>query len=328
LHLWRSHPEFQFGPATVVVALFLRGLAGAKDAWAARLLMAPLAPLMVWLLEDAALAVRPPAQGAKVRRTALAAGLVLVPIWDSLALGSLHLDDALAMACAGLATWAVARRHPLVVAMALGVAANAKPWAVVFLPLVWAVPTGERRRTATIAVAVAVLPWVPFFIRAPGTLQALRSFRIPTMAVSALHVLDAGSRTTPGWDRPTQLVLGAGLALLAVRQGRWAGALLVGVAVRLLLDPGAHLYYTASLVVAALIWDLLGSRRAVPWATVLTAAALQLPRLVGAPASVSGWLRVLATVGAIVAVFAAPALDRPAVAEAVPVPAPRETMPA
>ncbi|MCU1373861.1 MAG: hypothetical protein JWO68_1147 [Actinomycetia bacterium] len=326
LQLWRAHPDYQFGPATVAVAAVLRLLAGSHDAWAARLLLTPIAPVLVWLLEDAALAVRPAIDPRRLRRAALLAGLVLVPIWDYIALGSLHLDDGVALTCAVLAAWALARRHPMAAAVALGLAANAKPWAAAFLPLALAVPAGDRRRTATVALGLAVLPWAPFFLGAPGTLRALQGFHIPTMSSSALHVLDAAARRTPGWDRPLQLVLGTAVAALAVRRGRWPGALLAAVSVRLLLDPGSHLYYTASLVVVALVWDLLGSPFVVPWATVVTATALQLPRVLGAPVAFSGWLRLLVTVGAIVAVFAAPAPALPEAAEAVPVPGAREAV--
>ncbi|MCU1487378.1 MAG: hypothetical protein JWN67_4124 [Actinomycetia bacterium] len=306
LHLWQSQPDFQFGPVTVLFALVLRVLAGSHDAWAARLVIAPLAPVLVWLVEDAATHVRlgPPAR--TTRRMALAAGVVLVPIWDYLALGSLHIDDAIAMTAAVLAVWAIARRHPLVVAIALGVAANAKPWAVVFLPLALATPAEDRRRTLGIAAALALLPWLPFLLAAPGTIQSLRAFRIHNMSTSALRALGIHTASTPSWDRPAQLGLGLVAGLVAVRRGRWPGALLVGVAIRLLLDPGSHLYYSAGLVVAALVWDLVGSPWTIPWVTLATAAALQVPRIMHAPPWLSGWLRLLVTVGAVVAVFACP----------------------
>ncbi len=40
--------------------------------------------------------------------------------------------------------------------------------------------------------------------------------------------------------------------------------LLVGITARLALDPQVFLYYTAGLVLAALAWDLLRSRRPLP----------------------------------------------------------------
>jgi hypothetical protein len=306
LHLWQSQPAFQFGPMTVVIALVLRVVGGSHDAWVARVVAAPLAPLLVWLVADAAAVVRPEIRERATRRKALLAGVVLVPIWDYLALGSLHIDDAIAMTAAVLAVWAIARRHPLVVAVALGVAANAKPWAVVFLPLALAVPAEDRRRALGIAAALAFLPWLPFLVAAPGTIQSLRAFRIHNMSSSALRALGVHSPSTPSWDRPVQLGVGLLTASVAVLRGRWPGALLVGVAIRLLLDPGAHLYYSAGLVVAALVWDLLGSRWTIPWATLLTAAALQVPRVLSAPPWFSGWLRLLVTVGAVVAVYATP----------------------
>jgi hypothetical protein len=262
--------------------------------------------VLVWLVEDVAAHVRPERPARTSRRIGLVAGMALVPIWDYLALGSLHIDDAIAMAAAVLAVWGVARRHPLVVAIALGAAANAKPWAVVFLPLALAVPAEDRRRTLGIAAALAFLPWLPFVFAAPGTVQTLRAFRIHNMSTSALRALGVHAASTPPWDRPAQLGLGLAAATIAVRRGRWPGVLLVGVSIRLLLDPGAHLYYTAGLVVAALVWDLLGSRWTIPWVTLLAAAALQIPRVLSAPPWLSGWLRLLVTVGAVVAVFACP----------------------
>ena len=87
-----------------------------------------------------------------------------------------------------------------------------------------------------------------------------------------------------------------------------AGAL----AVRLALDPAVFGYYTPALVLGALAWDLLGSRRPLPVWTLLTVLGIKVaPDLVAAPHR-QGALRLatcLALLGAVLAPRAA-ALSR------------------
>ena len=95
-----------------------------------------------------------------------------------------------------------------------------------------------------------------------------------------------------------------------VWRGRWPGVLLAAVGTRLLLDPGAHRYYAASLVFAALVWDLFGTRRRWPIVTFATAALLVLPRVAHLPAAPSGILRLVATAGAVLVALVEPYTPR------------------
>jgi hypothetical protein len=314
LHLWARHPEFQFGPATVAVAAGLTAIAGTHDAGAAQVVMTVLGPLIIWILEDAALADRSRTK-AQVHRCGLFAGLVFMPIWDYVALGAIHLDDALAIFGVSAAIWAVARCRPIAAGLALGFAVSAKPWAAIFLPLAFALPGGVRGRALKVALVLGVGPWLPFLGGAPETMSALGHFHIPNSPASVLRVVGVRNRSTPGWDRPVQLGLGAAGVAWAVLRRRWRGAVLVGVAVRLALDPGTHLYYSAGMVVAAVSWDLLAERRTLPWTAATVAALLQLPRVVGIDPHLSGWLRLLVTVGSVALVFSHRAGDQPTAAD-------------
>jgi hypothetical protein len=75
--------------------------------------------------------------------------------------------------------------------------------------------------------------------------------------------------------RPLQIGLGLALAGIAVARGRWALALLLAVGARLALDPATFTYYMPGLVLAALVYDLVGARRSVPIWTLMTYVALQ-----------------------------------------------------
>jgi len=101
-------------------------------------------------------------------------------------------------------------------------------------------------------------------------LSSLGQFTIHTSASSALRALGVTSPGTPGWDRPAQLLLGAAVAFVAVRRGRWAAVPLAVLAARLLLDPATYPYYTAGLLVACAAVDLLTPDRRLP---LWTAAA-------------------------------------------------------
>lgn len=74
-----------------------------------------------------------------------------------------------------------------------------------------------------------------------------------------------------------QLLLAPAVALAIALGRRWAGVLLVAVAVRLALDPQENAYYIGSAAMVAVVFDLLGTRWLVPWTAVLTVAALWQP---------------------------------------------------
>jgi hypothetical protein len=93
---------------------------------------------------------------------------------------------------------------------------------------------------------------------------------------------------------------------VAVWRRRWAAVPLVGIAMRVALDPQVFVYYTAGLVLAALAWDLLRSRRAVPWWTLFSFVLLNDAYIVVSSADVRAALRLVLTLGMIVAILAIP----------------------
>ena len=168
-----------------------------------------------------------------------------------------------------------ARRRPVLAGIALGAAIAAKPWAVGFLPLLLALPH-RRLRAAVAALATAAAAWLPFVLGDPGTLGALH----PPVALvpgSGLHTLGVRGEVVPAWGRTAQFVLAPAVALAVAVSRRWAGVLLVAVAVRLALDPQDNAYFIGSAAMAAVVFDLLGTRWLVPWTTVLTVVLLWQP---------------------------------------------------
>lgn len=151
-----------------------------------------------------------------------------------------------------------------------------------------------------------VLVWAPFLIAEPGTLAAAR-FGVPVAAASGLHFLDVAASATPSWVRPAQFLLGAALAAAAIARQGWASVILPALAVRILLDPAVHAYYTSGIVLGTLVHDLAGSRARVPRLTMLAVAMLYLPQVaakfLGAPPLLLGGLRVGFVLCAVVVVL-------------------------
>jgi len=83
---------------------------------------------------------------------------VLIPVWSQVAVHYTHIDDALAMAFGVLALRDLVARRPMMMALALAAAADAKPWALGFDDLLAELPARHRRRAAlTTAAAVAAM---------------------------------------------------------------------------------------------------------------------------------------------------------------------------
>lgn len=272
LHLYATHPQLQIGPLALLVAI--------PGQW--------LPPEIFRLLVEAGLAVLGLAMLRTLERTRahltgrpvpmtllLGVGAVALPVWSQVATHYTHLDDALAMAFAVVALRAVVARRPLLLALALAAAADAKPWALGFAVLLVALPAEDRRQAALVTAAAVSAVWLPFVIADPQTLLIGR-FTIDTAADSALRALGINDPTTPPWDRPAQLILGAVIGLLAVRRGRWALVPLAVVGARMLLDPQTYPYYSSGLLIAAAAADLLHPRRVRPVWTVALATWVSL----------------------------------------------------
>jgi hypothetical protein len=139
-------------------------------------------------------------------------------------------------------------------------------------------------------------------------------FVIRVDPASTLHLLSLAGSSTPAWCRPAQFAVGAILALLAVRTGRWQATLLLVVAVRLLLDPATQPYYDSGLLLGSVLLDLAIARKTARLRTGVTTAVVVL--LVYLPSyllvelpEVRGVLRTLGLLGLIALAAAAPRLD-------------------
>ena len=277
LHLYATHPQLQIGPLALLFAVPGQVLPPQVTLLLVEIGLAVLGLALLRTVEQARahLTQRP------VRLPLLLAiGAVLIPVWSQVAVHYTHLDDALALAFGVVALRALVAHRPILTALALAAAADAKPWALGFAVLLAELPARHRRRAAlTTAAAVAAL-WLPFVIADPQTLMIGR-FTIETAADSALHALGVHDPATPPWDRPAQLILGALVGLLAIRRRRWPQVLLAVIAARLLLDPQTYPYYGSGLLIAAAAADLLQRRRTLPVWTLTTGAWVTLDAATG-----------------------------------------------
>jgi len=273
LHLYATHPELQMGPLTFLVAAPLSG----SPEWVSGLVVSATIAVAGPLLLQAI--TRLPQVTVTSRQRGLAAA-VLMPVWAELAVHYTHLDDALALVLLVAALHFVARGRATTAALLLAASADAKPWALAFVPVLLALPRSTWTRAAWAWGAGLVLAWSPFVLADPATLHVGR-FSIPNVASSSLRPLGVSSPETPVWDRPVQVLLGAALGLVAVVQRRWIVVPAIALAVRMLLDPGTYPYYTSGLVLATVIVDLAWRRTRWPWLSLVVVAGLYAPRHLG-----------------------------------------------
>jgi len=137
LHLYASYPKLQIGPLAFAVAQVLRHLGPDGGIVTAELAMTAAGLFMLYAIERIALTVRPELalRPARLQRVMLAGGAVFMVAWAELAVEFGHLDDVIALLCAVLAVWAGILRRPVLTGLCVGLAADAKPWALIFLPL-------------------------------------------------------------------------------------------------------------------------------------------------------------------------------------------------
>jgi hypothetical protein len=188
--------------------------------------------------------------------------------WEELAVAYGHLDDSLALLLATVAVLTAIKGRPALTGLAIGLATDAKPWALIFLPVLllaggldrWRAPDQAARPivasvrpwliAAACAAAAIAAAWLPFFIADPMTVRALH-YTIANMPDSALRALGVTAARTPPWDRSAQIVVAFGLGALAIARNRWPAVLLLGAGARIALDPGSHGYYTPDIMVGA-----------------------------------------------------------------------------
>lgn len=267
LHLYASHAEVQMGPLTLALARLADVAAGTR----ALLVLTVLGCLLlVPTLRFAELAATRLRAGQPVRPVTLLVGFVIATaLWVEMPLFG-HLDDCLVLLPLMAAVWAVASGRPLLAAALVGAACAGKPWGLVGVPLLLAPsPGGSRVRAVALAGCIVALVYSPFLLADHHTLTAGK----PTLLVdrlSSLQLLGIHEGTHPwGGLRAVQLGLAVCLGVLACARRRWSAVLLLGVAARLLLDPGSNPYFPAGLAAAAVLFDLAGRRR-LPWASLIT----------------------------------------------------------
>jgi hypothetical protein len=333
--LYAAHPDVQMGPVTFLVAapFVLAGGAGSGKSAAT---VAMTATGFVLFAVVVALARRhdgrdrrsgeavepPPAQLPAVTRFAvLVGGLLFLAGWVEVGTRAGHLDDILALVftVAALGTrlrTSDQRHHSLSTALLLALAVDSKPWAIAFVPLLLDLTVSLRRNAAAVGVWLVVVAaaWGPFALADHATLNASH-FTIPTDASSGLRALGIAGGNTPTWDRPAQALIGAALGVVAILLRRPAAVPLVGMAVRIAIDPGVHPYYNSGLLLTTVIVDLVLLRRRVPWLTVAAFALIEVahyglvsPDLIGsAGPHLAGYLRVATCALLCLAALVAPA---------------------
>jgi hypothetical protein len=305
LHVFARHPSWQFGPIAVIAAEAFKLLGRAHTVLLVELVLVASVMGIVVMLDRFGDAL---GTEEHTRRVCIALGAVLlVPAWDDIAVRNAHLDDAIALVASLAAFLAVARRRPMLAALALSVAIGAKPWAALFTPVLFALPRRGRAKAVAAACATTALFWLPFVLADTRTLDAAR-FTIVNAPTSALRRLGFRNARTPRWDRLAQFVVGVACGTVAVARRRWAAVLLAGVGVRLLLDPATHRYYTAGLLLAALVVDIAYIRRRIPWTTAVAFVLVYLPNLLDEQTLpiLQGSLRLFATLTAVVFAFTVP----------------------
>jgi len=299
LHLFANYPEMHMGPLSVLLAGLFR-LAPGDGSAAAVTIMCALAPVLVLIVERAAVAsrsLRSALDHELLPLATLVGGLVFVRAWFDVAGPIAHLDDVMVLTAAAVVVWAVANERPWLAGAAVGLAIGGKSWAVVLLPLLGCFPRRAALRSGGLALALGAAAWLPFLIADRGTLAAMRADQGNDLA-SGLRVFGVDTLTTPHWVRPVQVTIALALATLAVVRGRWAAALLLAVGARLALDPATFTYYMPGLVLGGLVWDLVGSRRPMPlWAPAAYFALATFPQW--ATFEAQGFARVAIAVAAL-----------------------------
>lgn len=275
LNLYAQHPELQMGPVSFLVAGLFNPFPGADGQALAAALMSLLG-LVILVLAGRSAAWHFLGTGTnhqRLRQRVLIAGLAFIPMWIEVAVRFGHLDDVLALFFTALAVRAVTRGNAAATGLFLALAMDSKPTALAFLPLLLALPRHQWLRAVLWCAGLVALAWLPFFVGAPHSFAAAQ-FTIPNQPASALRWLGVGDPETPPWDRPAQAALGLALGCVAVWRGRWAGVVLLGANARILLDPSVYTYYTASVLLGTLLWDVIGQRRLVPWWSWIALLAL------------------------------------------------------
>lgn len=262
LSLYATHPELQFGPLTSVVAWpIVHFFAGP---WRVLVAMGVMVVLGLLTVGEIRRALRPRSRRAHLCWFLASAAATVA--WSEVAVHYGHLDDAIALYLVFVAFRLTKNGHWITASICIGLAIDAKPWAVPLAALLLAGPVHGWVKRLVIVGGIVAAAWLPFLIADPATLN-LFHFTIPVEHAAPLHVLDPAAHTTPPWCRALQFGVGGAFAFLAVRRGRPEWAVVAVFAARLLFDPSVHTYYGVELVLAAALVDIVARRFAWPWFT-------------------------------------------------------------
>jgi hypothetical protein len=325
LHLYSNYPWLQIGPLAFAMAEVIVHLSPDQGLVAGEVIMTGTGLAALYAIKDIALTARPELAGsAALRGSFLAGGAIFMIGWVELAVGYGHLDDDLALLLAVLALLAAVTGHPALTGIAVGLSVDAKPWALIFLPVLllaagparWLSPAQAARpvrrnargwaTAALCTAAVIAAGWLPFFLADHATAAAMH-YTIVNLPASALRATGVSAGRTPDWDRSAQVIAGCALGAVAIGIRRWPAVILLGVGARIALDPGAHGYYTAGVLAGALIWDLLGARRPFPLWTVLSFCALNVVFALTRSGPVLGAFRLYLVIAFTAAILLGPA---------------------
>jgi hypothetical protein len=323
LHLYANYPQLQIGPLAFVIAEGLRQLGPHQGVFAAEAVLTLAGLYLVHTVMRIALVARPDLAGQPValRLTLLAGGAVFLVGWAELATTFAHLDDAVALVLAVLAVRAALSGRPVLTGLCIGLATDSKPWALVFLPILFMLPVRAWGRAAASMLAAIAVAWLPFAVADHHTVAAMH-YTIRNLPASALRALGVSDPRTPSWDRPAQVLIGWMLAAAAVWRGRWPAVILLGVGARIALDPADWGYYTAGVLLGALLWDVLGTRRPLPVWTVTSFVALTAVHAVTNDSALLGQIRLGLVIALTLVILLTPARGAAKPSAAAPAPAP------
>ncbi|HEY4023456.1 MAG TPA: hypothetical protein VGM75_32560 [Pseudonocardiaceae bacterium] len=307
LHLYANYPKLQFGPVTVLVVILLMPLS-ASGWFLVTWFMTLSGLLALYLLERTVRVLRPDLDlnSWPAAITTLVGGTSILYSWELLAVHDSHLDDVIALLFLVAAMCAAAHRAPILAGLSIGLATDAKPWALACAAVLLAFAPRDLWRAGAVAGLVICVAWLPFVLGDPHTLSAAASFVIPNSPASALRALGVNSASTPPWDRMAQIGIGCLLGAIAVFRRRFAAVLALGIGARIALDPSVYSYYTAGLAIGVLLWDLVGYRRPAPRLGALVLVGLTLAPAVVHNSHVLGELRLWTVLAVAVVMLALP----------------------
>lgn len=267
LEVYAQLPNIQSGP----IALLGVGLLDGLGSWAF--------PLAVGVMSVVAILAISRLDGVAERHPLVLAtgGLVLLWWWRTFAFQG-HLDDATVVALSLVALVAVQRDRRVAAALLLGVCLAIKPWAVFLLPIAMPIDRRWRERLAMPALSLVVggLIWSPFLLATRGTLDGVRP-TVRTAPDSVIRLLTGDPDAMSSGLRIAQLLVCLLAVVWVTMRGHVTAALVLGVALRLLLDGGTWPYYTAGLMAGALVFDLTCHRSRIPWAVAASTVLLPKP---------------------------------------------------